>query len=146
MITDKLTVFGDREDVANICDLTAKCAETLGLAPCETVLCASENVPVSQASDAALVVLPYEIKEKAKGKRVFTYSESESGADAVLLNLQNRESTTCFEVLSGTDMSRVFVPLSSDCTCTQVLACVSVLCAWGAPVSDAVSAVNSILK
>ena len=145
MITDKLTIFGAGEDVTNICDLTAKCAEKLEFEPCKTVLYATD-VCADQGGTGELVILPCDIKDKVSAGRVFTYSLSGDMADVTLLNLQNRENTTCFEVLSGTAMSRVYVPRISEYTWEQAFACVSVLCAWGVSVNSAVSQINSILK
>ncbi len=146
MITDKLTVFGDEADVTNICDLTAKCTDSIGFEPLKTVLYTAEDAESATHPDDVCVILPYALKDIVNGGRVLTYSESVSAADVTLLNLQKREANVCFEVLSGTSMSRVFVPFHSGYTSKQVLACVSVLCAWGASVSHAVSAINSILK
>ncbi len=146
MITDKLTIFGDREDVTNICDLLSECTCALGLEARDTVLYMSEDSRSASYPDSVCVVLPYEIKDKISGGRVLTYSEKESSADVTLLNLQKRDTSLCFEVLSGTSMSRVFVPYGKDYTTAQVLACVSVLCAWGGSVNEVVSKINSILK
>ncbi len=146
MITDKLTIFGDREDVTNICDLLEKCAQSLGVELADTVLYAQEILECAHYSQDVCVILPYALKDKISGGKMLTYSEKESAADVTLLNLQKREANMCFEVLSGASMSRVFVPYGSGYTSEQVLACVSVLCAWGASVSGAVSKINSILK
>lgn len=146
MITDKLTVYGGEEDVTNICDLTAKCTKSMGLEPLKTVLYTAEDAGCTTHPDDVCVVLPHELKDTINGGRVLTFSEGVSMADVTLLNLQKRDTSICFEVLSGTSMSRVFVPFECGYTSKQVLACVSTLCAWGASVNCAVSAINSILK
>ncbi len=146
MITDKLTIFGDREDVTNICDLLSKCSCDLELEAKDTALYVSEVPSVADYPEGVCVVLPYEFREMVSGGRITTFSEKDSNADVTLLNLQKRKSALCFEVLCGTSMSRVFVPYDKGHTCSQVLACVSVLCARGVSVNDAVSKINSILK
>ncbi|MBQ4568453.1 MAG: hypothetical protein IJA62_00090 [Ruminococcus sp.] len=146
MITDKLTIFGDREDVTNICDLLSKCGCHLESEAKDTVLYVSEVPDNTAYPESVCVVLPHELRERVSGGRITTYSEKDSNADVTLLNLQKRETAFCFEVLCGASMSRVFVPYGKGYTCLQVLAGISVLCAWGVSALDAVSKINSILK
>ncbi len=146
MITDKLTIFGDSEDVTAVCDLICKCSQLLDVQLCECIVYIGDVSEPCKASADKAVIVPYEYKDKITQGRVMTYSATQTAADVASLNLQKRENALCFEVLSGAQMSRVFIPYNTNCTQSQVLVCAGVLCASGVSVNKAVETINSILK
>lgn len=147
MITDNITVFGDRENVRDICDLLAKCTDTLQVEVTPATVYAQKITEQREHGEDECVIFPYESRDKisCKGK-VLTYSLENSTADVAALNLQKRETSICFEVLCGASMSRIFIPLSSSYTQEQVLVCACVLCAFGVAVDKAVFTLNEIIK
>lgn len=148
MITDKLTIFGDREDVTRICDLINKCAGTLEVKGNEVVAFV-EDVPEQEGDSfgGSSLVIPFEVRDKVVSEGgIVTFSETENSADVSSLNLQQRTHNLCFEVLSGTFMSRVFIPNESNYTPRQVLVCVSILSAWNVDVDKIIPVINESLK
>lgn len=148
MITDKLTICGEKDDVQNICDLLAKCTKEMELpkVKLEVYLQNSKCEFLAENKDKILI-LPFEMKESApKDTKLITYSLQNSLADISSLNVQKRSDTLCFEILCGAFMNRVFIPYKCKFTQLQVLVCASILHAWELPMKKVVSLLNEFLK
>lgn len=147
MITDKITFFGEKENVRDICDLLSKCVEVLQVEITPATVYTQTVSQYKEYGEGECVIFPYEDKEKISCKgRCVTYSLANSMAEVAALNLQKRETSICFEVLCGASMSRVFIPYTSHYTQEQVLICACVLCAFRVPVDKAVFTLNEIIK
>ena len=93
------------------------------------------------------VVLPFDLKlTLTEDVRKLTYCLDGTSGDVSALNIQKRETCTCFEVLYGVFMSRVFIPFDSKYTVKQVLLCVCIMCGWGASIDKLIPLVNELLK
>lgn len=149
MITDKLTIYGDKEDVRLIKELLCKCADTLDVKAVPVAvyaMCAPDDATVVPKG-AEWVVADYKDRELIGADlRKVTYSVDNSCADVVALNVQQRELHQCFEILHGVFMSRVFIPLDSAYTREQILVCATVLSVLGAPMDKIIPAINESLK
>ncbi len=148
MITDKITVYGEKENALNICGLLTKCTEDFDVPDVhlDVYLWDSEK-EISASDKEKIAVIPFEERESVpKGVKFVTYSDTDSRADVSALNVQKRESALCFEILSTAFMSRVFIPYTEKYTLQQVLVCASVLFALGMPAAQAVSLINETLK
>ena len=75
--------------------------------------------------------------------KIFTYSVGQSNADICGLNFQKREQSRSLELLSGSFMGRVNIPVSSEYTETSVLYCAAGLMASGVSVPEIIKAINS---
>lgn len=148
MITDKLTIHGEKDDVQNICDLLMKCTKETELSntPLEVYLKNGEYNDFAENEEKILIV-PFEMQESIpKGIKLITYSLQDSLADISSLNVQKRSDALCFEILCGAFMNRVFIPYKCNYTQLQVLVCASILYAWGVPMQKVVSLINESLK
>ncbi len=148
MITEKLTIYGDKENKECIMTLLEKCAQVLS-PESMSVQVLTDTLPEDfcVSSDTQCVVLDYKDKEKLpEGVGVTTYSLSDSKSDVMALNIQNREQSVCFELLYKMFMSRVFIPHTRGYTPKQVLISSAVLLALGVPAEKIVETINEILK
>lgn len=148
MITDKITVYGEKQEAEIICDLLKKCiTQSEGeFTPVDVYLW--ETSGLSENFDSEKIhVVPYNMKGQLPEKSTtVTYSDADSSADVSTLNLQKRKDSLCFELLCGVFMSRIFIPDESEYTQRQVLVCASVLYALGMPMKKVVSLINESLK
>lgn len=148
MITDKLTIYGDKENKECILSLVEKCSRVIS-PECEgaqvfTQGCSEELL---KGADSPCVILEYKDKASvAENVKCITYSLSDSRADVTALNVQNREHSVCFELLHNVFMSRVFIPNTSGYTPLQVLICSAVLLSAGVSAQQIVETLNDILK
>lgn len=148
MITDKITVFGEKQEAMSICDLLNKCTIQTDVVPTPVELYLWEGAQKADNSGkAAIQVVPYDMRgDFPQGAGIVTYSDVDNSADISAVNPQKRETSLCFEILCGVFMSRVFIPDTSEYTQRQVLACASVLYAMGVPMKKVVSLINESLK
>lgn len=148
MITDKLTIYGDKEKAQLVSALAEKCADALSLEGVKTqVYLHPLSDEITGEIDAECVIVEYKDKEAVpEGVRCVTYSLSDSRADAAALNIQNREHSSCFELLHQVFMSRIFIPHTSEYTPEQVLVCAAVLLSTGASADKIVTTINELLK
>lgn len=148
MITDKVTVYGNKENTLNICDLLLKCTENIDIPDVNLDVYLREyKKEISALDKDRTLIIPLEERENVPDNiKYITYSDTDSKADVSSLNVQKRDSVLCFEILSTTSMSRVFIPYTEKYTIQQVLVCASVLYALGVPIKQTVSLINEILK
>ena len=148
MLKDKLTIYADREDAQRIFELVSECVERTDINMVDLVaIDVVFSGKVSVSKDCRCVVLPVGLDtEIPDNVRKLTYSVNSTKGDIAALNVQKRTECTCFEVLYGVFMSRVFVPLHSIYTVQQVLMCVCILCGWGASIDKLIPLLNEILK
>lgn len=91
--------------------------------------------------DALVCKFGTDIEETPKLK-IYTYSIGQSNADICGLNFQKREQSRSLELLSGSFMGRVNIPVSSEYTEAAVLYCAAGLMASGVPVPEIIKAIN----
>ena len=91
--------------------------------------------------DVAVVEYGFEDKTKANKAQV-TYSKGQSMADVCGLNFQKREHSRSLEILCGSFMGRVNIPIDSEYTELSVLYCAAGLFAAGVPMRDVLKAIN----
>ncbi len=147
MITDKLTIYGDKENKERIEALLMKCTQILSLEWTDTQVY-TDSLPESVTlSVARNTVLEYKEKERlSEGVKYVTYSMSDSRSDVTALNVQNREQSVCFELLHKSYMSRIFIPHTREYTPKQILICSAVLLSMGVTAEKIVETINEILK
>ena len=148
MITDKLTIYGEISNAQLVSDLVTKCASKLEISASGTLAC-FENFFEESILDREVEHLVLDCKDAEKIEftgDVFSYSFSDSRADVRALNLQQREHTVCFELLCGSFMSRIFIPLTSAHTPQTVLVACCVLLCWSPSAEKIVETINELLK
>lgn len=91
--------------------------------------------------DAVAVELGFEDKAQV-GDEVITYSVGQSNADICALNFQKREVSRSLELLCGSFMGRVNIPLKSEYTEISVLYCAAGLFAAGIEMKDVLRLIN----
>ena len=147
MITDKLTIYAQIEDVNNVCELVSGCIPKTEINMVPLAAFAPNEKFCTLPSDVRCVVLQYGAwAELDENLRKLTYSIEDTKGDIAALNIQKRETCTCFEVLYGVFMSRVFVSLGSKYTVTQVVLAICILCGWGASIDKIIPLINELLK
>ncbi|MBQ8001451.1 MAG: hypothetical protein IJ298_09710 [Ruminococcus sp.] len=148
MITDKLTIYGDKENKECISALVERCAQVLGAESFSTqVYTEPLSEDISFDKDAQCVVVEYNDKDKVPERvRCVTYSFSDNRSDVMALNLQHREYSDCFELLHKVFMSRIFIPHTSGYTPKQALICAAILLSSGVSAERIVETINEILK
>lgn len=148
MITEKLQIYGDKENVRRVRELLFKCLGVLNAEVTGTIVYTDKPDKVIRSDDKnSQVVINIEDKESvSSGENVFTYSFGDSRSDVVALNEQKKENFTCFELLSGVSMSRIFIADIHTYTAKQVLVCTAVLCAMGITAEKTVETINGLLK
>lgn len=147
MITEKLTIYPMGEDVDDIRELVKECAGDLELNMVPLVAFLPDASVEAIPSDTRCVVLPHGLcAETEEGVRKLTYSIGSAKGDICVLNVQKREKCTCFEVLYGVFMSRVFIPLESKFSTEQVVLAIIILCGLGASIDKLIPLVNDKLK
>ena len=147
MITDKLTIYTENEDVNCIRELVALCMDALEINPVPLTAFGRNASAAELSKDTRCVVLPQGLSvETEKRVRKFTYSIDDTKGDICVLNIQKRTNTTCFEVLYGVFMSRVFIPFESRFSPSQVILAICILCGLGASIDKLIPLINEILK
>ena len=148
MLKDKLTIYADKTNEECIRQLVSDCIQSIDINMVSLAAADSGfGGAVSFDKDLRCVVLPFGFDAKIpEGVRQLTYSINGTKGDIAALNVQKRTQCTCFEVLYGVFMSRVFIPLESIYTVEQVLLCICILCGWGASIDKLVPLVNELLK
>ncbi len=148
MIKDKLLIYAKEEDKKHILELVLGCAEKSDMNVVSLVAVADgEAFEAVLSEDVRCVIVPHGFKQTfPESVRKITYCENGTSGDISALNVQQRETCTCFEVLYGVFMSRVFIPKESKFTVKQVLLCVCVMCGFGVSVDKLIPLLNELLK
>ena len=148
MLKDKLTIYAEKGDAERINALVYECVEKSDINMVD-IVAVSDSYKEEWEIPASLrcAVLPEGLSVSLPaGVRKLTYSVNSTKGDIAALNVQKRSQCTCFEVLYGVFMSRVFIPDESLYTPFQIIMCVSILCGWGASVEKLIPLINEILK
>ncbi len=101
-----------------------------------------KKIETADTFDVVAVELGAKVSDTLAGK-VVTYSSGQSNADVCGFNFQKREKSRSLELLSGSFMGRVNIPVSSELTEVAVLYCGAGLVAAGISLYDALKAINS---
>lgn len=101
-----------------------------------------KDIETDEIFDAVAVEFSTDIKRSVASK-VLTYSVGQSNADICGFNFQKREKSRSLELLSGSLMGRVNIPVNSEFTESSVLYCGAGLVAAGISLKDAIKAINS---
>ena len=148
MLKDKLTIYANEEDAQRIRGLVLECVQNMEINMVDMVaIAAAYTEAIELPAQIRCVVLSDESDLKVSSDvRKIKYSLNSTKGDICALNVQKRSTCTCFEVLYGVFMSRVFIPDHSLYTPEQVLMCVCILCGWGASIDKLIPAINELLK
>ena len=147
MITDQLTIYSQSEDVSSIRELVLMCADTSDINSVPLTAFGTDASEAEISENTRCVVLPYGLSVKTDDSvRKLTYSVDATKGDICALNIQKRTQNTCFEVLYGVFMSRVFIPNESKFTPQQVILAISILCGFGASIDKLIPLINEKLK
>lgn len=148
MLKDKIIFYGS-EDKDVILELVLECLEKteINAVLLSAILSKVNEDEIIIPKECRCVVMPWDLHlNLSDGVRKLTYCEDGAKGDISVLNIQKRENCTCFEVLYGVFMSRVFIPVESKFTVKQVLMCVCILCGFGASIDKLLPIINEILK
>lgn len=147
MITDELIIYPLSEYVNDIRELVKACVEDLELNMVPIVAFLPDAPAQAIPSDTRCVILPDSLSvQTAEGVRKLTYSIDSTKGDICVLNIQKRTNCTCFEVLYGVFMSRVFIPLESKFSPDQVVLAIIILCGLGASIDKLIPLINEKIK
>jgi hypothetical protein len=140
----KVYFSNDDKDIKLAEKLCTLCSEGLDLPKSSCVLKRGSK-DLSDGYDAVAVELGFEDKVQS-AEKVFTYSVGQSNADICALNFQKREFSRSLELLCGSVMGRVNIPLESQYTELSVLYCASGLYASGVDMKDVLKLINENIR
>lgn len=92
-----------------------------------------------------LYVIPFDY-DKCKNQKNITYSLTNNKADVVLINIQNHTDNKSFEIMTDTNMGRVFINNKNKIEVVNVLMCAAVFYGLGMDLFEILDVLNSILK
>lgn len=92
-----------------------------------------------------LYVIPYNY-EKCENQKTVTYSLTNNRADVVLINIQNHLENKSFEIMTDTNMGRVFINNKNKIDVENVLMCAAVFYGLEMGFFEILDVLNSILK
>lgn len=101
-----------------------------------------EVIETDETFDAVATELGASVSESV-AEKVCTYSVGQSNADICGFNFQKRETSRSLELLSGSFMGRVNIPVDSKFTEASVLYCSAGFVAAGIPLSQVIKAINA---
>lgn len=147
MNTDKLTIYTQNEDASNIRELVLMCIDALEISLVPLAAFGTDAPAEAITNNTRCVVVPYGLSvQTGEEVRKLTYSVDSTKGDICVLNIQKRTNSTCFEVLYGVFMSRVFIPIESKFTSQQVILAICILCGLGASIDKLIPLINELLK
>ena len=139
---NKIYFLEEKQDIKLAEKLCALCVEGIELPKNAFVLSQGDKAYSDGKFDAVAVELGLEDKVQA-GNEIYTYSVGQSNADICAHNFQKREHSRSLELLCGSFMGRVNIPVNSKYTELSVLYCAAGLFAAGIPIKDVLKIINS---
>ena len=125
-----------------LCDVLAK-----DLEPAKTVVVLGKGGGVDKALTPEAVVYEFgTIVETDDNVKRYTYSAGQSNADICGLNFQKREMSRSLELLSGSFMGRVNIPVNSEYTQQAVLYCAAGFMAAEVNMRDLLKVINDKIE
>lgn len=138
---NKIYFLEEKKDIKLAEKLCELCCEGIKLPKNALVLGRGGTAYSDGKFDAAAVELGFEDKAQV-GEEICTYSVGQSNADICALNFQKREFSRSLEILSGSFMGRVNIPVKSEYTELSVLYCAAGLFAAGVPMQEVLKIIN----
>ncbi|MGN1126853.1 MAG: hypothetical protein ACI4RI_05375 [Ruminococcus sp.] len=143
-MNNKIVMRGDSPEIKAIEKLLKDCVSSHSLEIEQPVTLVLDDKFYPFDSSSALVIPAS--NEMYEDVRKFTYSTINQSADVVGLNIQDRETQRCFELLCGAEMGRVFVNKNRNISIPSVVAVASALIAGKVQVKKVIEALNDLLK
>ncbi len=131
----------DREAVLKILEFAG---ERLTLS--DEKVCAFMDAFNEEAEGDIYVADASQSEKFPRDKKLCTFSTAMSGGTVSAFNLQMREHSLSFEIMTGDFMGRAYLAKQSDYTMKQVLVAFTVLMAKGAKPSDILHYINEFTK
>ena len=143
-MNNKIVIRGDSPEIKAIEKLVKDCvsSHSLEIKQPVTLVLDDELYPFD---DSGALVIPAS-NEMYEDFAKFTYSTINQSSDVVGLNIQDRETQRCFELLCGAEMGRVFVSKNRNISIPSVVAVASALIAGEIQVKKVIEALNDLLK
>lgn len=92
-----------------------------------------------------IYVVPYKY-EKCENQKTVTYSLTNNNANVVLINVQSHPNNKSFEIMTDTNMGRVFIDNKNKIDVVNVLMCAAVFISLEMDFFEILDVLNSILK
>ncbi len=135
---NKIYFSGNHKDSKLADKLCRLCMEELDINKITVVLTEGEET-LADNVEAVAVEFGKPIPE---GLNALTYSIGQSNADICGFNFQKREFSRSLELLSGSFMGRVNIPINSEFSEKSVIYCAAGLIAAGVPVKTVIKLIN----
>lgn len=136
----KVYFIQDTKDMKLAEKLCLLCGDTMTL---DKTVALSEKGKASDEDGFDVTVVEYGFEDKTKSKESqVTYSEGQSMADVCGFNFQKRQHSRSLEILCGSFMGRVNIPIDSEYTELSVLYCATGLFAAGVPMQEVLRIIN----
>lgn len=143
-MNNKIVIRGETPEIKVIENLVNSCVSKYSLEIKKPVTLVLDD-KYYQVDGSCALVLPAS-NQMYNGREKLTYSTVNQSADVVGLNIQDRESQRCFELLCGAEMGRVFVNKNRDISIPSVVAVASALIAGKIQVIKVIEVINNLLK
>ncbi|MDY4813944.1 MAG: hypothetical protein SO152_08880 [Ruminococcus sp.] len=143
-MNNKIVIRGESPAIKAIENLAKNCVSRYSLEIKQPVTLVLDDKYYQVDSSCALV-LPAS-NQMYSGDEKLTYSTVNQSADVVGLNIQDRETQRCFELLCGAEMGRIFVSKKRDISIPSVVAVASAFIAGKIQVKKVIEAINNLLK
>lgn len=135
----KICFTGDKKDVKLAEKLCVLCCEDIDIQK-NVYVAVGSGVALADDADAVAVEFGAGICSNAE---TYTYSVGQSNADICGFNFQKRELSRSLELLSGSFMGRVNIPVDSEFTEESVIYCAAGLLAAGIPMAEVLRLINA---
>ena len=135
---NKIYFSGNQKDTKLADKLCRLCAEELDINKVTVVLTEGEE---TLAQNVEVVALEHG-KTAPEGLSAITYSVGQSNADLCGFNFQKREFSRSLELLSGSFMGRVNIPVDSEFSEKSVIYCAAGLMAADVPLKMVIKLIN----
>ncbi|MGN0459833.1 MAG: hypothetical protein ACI4HL_02855 [Ruminococcus sp.] len=143
-MNNMIEIRGESPEIRAIENLVENCVGSHSLEIQQPVTLVLDDKHYPFDSGSALVVPAS--NEMYEDVRKSTYSTLNQSADVVGLNIQDRGTQRCFELLCGAEMGRVFVSKNHSISIPSVVAAASALIAGKIQVKKVIEAINDLLK
>lgn len=135
---NKIYFSGTKKDTKLADKLCRLCSEELDIDAVTVVLTDCEETIIENAEAVAVEFG----KTAPEGFSTVTYSVGQSNADICGFNFQKRERSRSLELLSGSFMGRVNIPVDSEFSEKSVIYCAAGLMAAGVPINMVLKLIN----
>ena len=142
---ENIRIIGSHPEKAQIVSLLRRCDEELQQLQDRQILILLDGEEILPGGDFCGAACPMGARPE-NIKNTLCYSAENIGADIVALNVQEKSEYTCFELMAGNQMGRVFVSNKKGVGVQAVLITAAALMLCEIGLNEIIAVLNGILK